>query len=297
MSTPAEAAALRQALCAPGGSDVREGVVDDLCRHHDMDPATAVRAALDWEAWSVEEWRAADRSTTEGITDFYRSVGSWGFDLLWYAYLQAEGLAPPTATLALRRCGPPSPGAAHLDFGSGVGVTSQLFARAGYATTLADISATLLDFSRFRLERRGVAATYLDLTVDELPAQSYDVVTAIDTLAHVPDIAATAASLHASLRPGGLLVANLDVRPPSAENSWHLYGDDLPLRASLHAAGFAPAGRAGHLPVYRRVERTPAGARRRQLVDRVVLTSRARSSLRSLRRRAGAALAQRSADR
>ena len=90
------------------------------------------------------------------------------FDLLWFAYLQAEGYGLPTSVLALQAIGTRDHGPAHLDFGSGAGVTSQVFARAGYETTLADISTSLLDFARFRLSRRGAIARFIDLNEEKL---------------------------------------------------------------------------------------------------------------------------------
>src|SRR5205814_1215983 len=91
--------------------------------------------------------------------------------------------------------------------------------------------------------------------------------------------------LHAALRPGGWLITNFDVRPPSPENAWHLYDDDLNLRAILHRAGFVPAGRFGYSAssfgeylLYRRAD--PAAAAQRL---------RAQFDLREGRRAAGAA--------
>jgi SAM-dependent methyltransferase len=176
------------------------------------------------------------------MTDFYRTTQSWAFDLLWFAYLQAEGYGLPTSVLALQAISARDHGRAHLDFGSGAGVTSQVFARAGYETTLADISTSLLDFARFRLSRRGAASRFIDLNDEEIGTGRYDVITALDTLILVPDLADVVAGLHAALRPGGWLITNFDVRPPSPENAWHLYDDDLNLRAVLHRAGsFRPA--------------------------------------------------------
>ena len=50
-------------------------------------------------------------------------------------------------------------------------------------------------------------------------------ITAIDTLAHVPDVAGTARQLHATMRPGGWLFANVDVRSDGAASAWHLQSD------------------------------------------------------------------------
>ena len=176
----------------------------------------------------------------KALLPFYNSTTSWSFDLLWYAYLESAGLAypvaPAVAQVALRSNTPRR----HLDFGSGIGVGSQLFQALGYETTLADVSKTLLAFARFRLERRDIPATYIDLNDEQLPSRSFDVITAVDTLAHVPDVAATAAELHRALVPGGMLFANFDVRPRTRENAWHLYDDDLVPRWQLQRAGFEP---------------------------------------------------------
>jgi SAM-dependent methyltransferase len=163
--------------------------------------------------------------------------------LLWYAYLQAAGFHYPVPVVIARALPPHLRAQSHLrhlDFGSGVGDAAQLFSRLGFHSVLADISTSLLSFARFRLERRGDRAEYLDLNDATLGKGEYDVITAIDTLVHVPDFVATATTLHRALKPGGYLYCNFDVRPVSAENAWHLYADDLPLYWQLQRVGFEP---------------------------------------------------------
>ena len=64
---------------------------------------------------------------------------------------------------------PSTPGSLrHLDFGSGVGVTVSSFNSSATKVTLADLSTTLLDFARFRFERRGEKATFIDLNETSL---------------------------------------------------------------------------------------------------------------------------------
>ena len=134
----------RASLRLPGVPDVRAALLDELSTYSGRPPEECVERCRNWESWSVEEWSAADRSDMDGLASFYQTTQSWAFDLLWFAYLQAEGYGYPTSVLALRTMAARGHGRAHLDFGSGVGVTSQLFARAGYETTLADISTSLL---------------------------------------------------------------------------------------------------------------------------------------------------------
>lgn len=282
----------RDGLRLPGVADVRTAVLDDLSRYSGLTPGQCAERCRDWESWSVSEWFAADRTGRDGLADFYRTTESWAFDLLWYAYLQAAGYGYPASVLALRAVAGRCRGRAHLDFGSGVGVTSQLFARAGYETTLADVSTSLLDFARYRLARRGEAARFIDLNDEKLETGRYDVITALDTLTHIPDLADVVAGLHDALRPGGWLVTNFDVRPASPENAPFLYEDDLDLRALLHQAGFAPSGRFGRYLTYRRADPAGKAQQLRVLYDRLVVTSRPRRVLRRWRRRVASALHQ-----
>jgi SAM-dependent methyltransferase len=259
-----------------GVVDVRAGVLDDLATFFGISTHECVRRCLGWEADSVAEWASESRETDEARLRFYRSTMSWAFDLLWWAYLQAEGFGDPQTVIAARVAARRCPGGRHLDFGSGAGVASQLFAALGYQSDLADISASLLEFARFRLERRGVGARYLDLTVDPLPSGTYSVITAIDTLAHVPHLATTARELHSALIPGGLLFAGIDARPRAPEAAWHLVEDEWTARRELQSAGFEPVERLGpQLICYRRVHPGARMRRLREVRDAALLTSAA----------------------
>ena len=251
---------------------VREAVLDDLVTHFHLSPAEALERCLDWEHDSVAEWQAKPRDGEDAITDFYRTTRSWCFDLLWYAYLQAEGFAYPSSVDIVRSLDRMPAAGPVLDFGSGVGVTGQLLHGLGRRVTLADISATLLDFARFRLARRGVTLPLIDLTEERLPEHAYGVITAIDTLTHVPDLSKALRTLHTALQPGGVLFTNLDVRASSPGTAWHLYEDENPLRLQLYRAGFRPAQRLEWGMVrYRRVEPDSVGSRAWRLAKSVEL--------------------------
>jgi SAM-dependent methyltransferase len=255
------------------GMDVRDSVLDDLSRYYGTSPEESLRRCLHWEQWSVDEWRTASRATREGLRDFYNSVQSWSFDLMWYAYLQAAGFGCPASVLAVRFARQKCPGGHHLDFGSGVGVTSQLFARQGFDTTCADVSKTLLDFARWRIGRHGGRAGAHDLTSGPLETAHYDVVTAIDSLVYVPDFDATAQELHRVIRPGGWLLTNFDVRKKGAdESAWHLYDDALDLEFRLRRAGFVQrTSLDGALLCYQRVEPASLTQHLRRIRDRITL--------------------------
>ncbi len=246
------------ALRPPTGGTVREGVIGDLAEYYQITPEQALERCLAWEEASVDEWDAAPRDSEDGITDFYNTVESWSYDLLWYAYLQSEGLGYPESVIVADAIQPHPEGGRACDLGSGAGITAQLFAALGYDVTLADISSTLLGFAKWRLERRGVKADFVHLPAD-LPRDHFDLVTALDVIAHVPDVHATARQIRDSLHDGGLFVANFDVRRHSPENAWHLYEDDLPLRWAVQRAGFVPVRLIdGQLWLYRACERSGA---------------------------------------
>lgn len=277
--------AFRSCLRLRPGADIRESVLNDLSQYFELSPEECVRRCINWEEWSVQEWQSRRRDSGEALADFYHKTMSWAFDLLWYAYLQAEGFAYPVG-VAIARSLPSLRGhPRHLDFGSGVGTTSQLFIALGYESDLSDVSTSLLAFARYRLERRSTRARFIDLNVDELEPNTYDVITAVDTLVHVPNVASTAMALHRALKPGGVLFANFDVRPRSPENAWHLYEDDLPLRWSLQRSGFEPEESLdGMVTRYRRVEPRGLAHALRGARDLAALRSPLRPLYRSARR-------------
>jgi SAM-dependent methyltransferase len=270
-------------LRPPGGGTVREGVIDDLSAYYELPAEQVVERCLGWEADSIREWHAASRDTAASLADFYDTVQSWSFDLLWYAYLQTAGYGYPASVIVADAIGTVPDGGRMLDFGSGVGVTGQFFAALGWQVTLADVSATLLEFARWRHQRRGLGSDFLRLPAD-LPDGEFDLITAIDVFAHVPDAAETAKRLHRAMRPGGLLVTNFDVRPPSEANAWHLYDDAAPLRWAIERAGFAPVRLIDGFTWFYRAE--PAGTPATQLRTALAWARLASPPARALRKAA-----------
>lgn len=271
-------------LRPPAGGSVRDGVIGDLAEYFDLSPEQVVNRCLHWEDESVQEWRASSRDASEGLAQFYDSVRSWSFDLLWYSYLQTVGFAYPKHVVVADEIRRPETHARVLDFGSGVGVTAQLFGALGDDVALADVSAPLLAFARWRLEQRGVKATYIQLPAD-LPPASYDLITALDTFAHVPDANETARQLYRATRPGGYLAANFDARRKSERNAWHLYDDDLPLRWAIERTGYVPLKHIdGSLWIYRARPVTGAAWRLREAGAWLRLASPPARMIRAARR-------------
>ncbi|GMA24881.1 hypothetical protein GCM10025864_26400 [Luteimicrobium album] len=277
----------REALRSPGRSDVRTAVLDDLSSGYGYSPEECVERCIHWEAHNLEEYVRRERTSSEGLADFYDTTTSWSFDLLWYAYLQAEGYEYPTSVVVALDAMSRTSGRDHLDFGSGVGVTNQLFHRLGFRSTGADVSTSLLRFARHRLDRRPEDAgiDLVDLDSATLEPRSYDVVTAIDTLTHVPDLAPTLERLHGWLRPGGLLYANLDVRPRTEANALFLYEEAASLRRLIARSGFRRVAILdGWMRVYERID-VGSRAHRQEIVRATARESRAAELGRRVQRR------------
>jgi SAM-dependent methyltransferase len=243
-------AEFRAALSLGEGTTPRASVIDDLCTHYGCSEDACIDECVNWGRYFDAEWDAASSPA-----EFHRTTRSSSFSLLWAAYCQAEGYAWPgcVATVeAVQRAGHFA--GDHLDFAAGVGAMSQLFARLGYRTTLADISTSMLEFARFRLERRGTQANYIDLNTERLPVGAYDVITATDVLWLIPEPTETFRALHDALKPNGVLFANINPSTSKAAR-WQIYDEDLPVRRQLQACGFEPLA-LSRCDIYRKVPAT-----------------------------------------
>jgi 2-polyprenyl-3-methyl-5-hydroxy-6-metoxy-1,4-benzoquinol methylase len=279
---------------------------DILTDGRNMPPTEAVIFQLaDYSARSVDEvkeivrdtneiskqkWSEADRSTPDGLRAFYSSVTNWVFGNISYHARQAEGRDGPYPALpvqvadALKNLKPGH----HLDFGSGVGTASLLFHKFGWQITLADVSTPLLDFARWRLSRSSVPAEFIDLNKNTLEERRYELITAFNTMAHVPNVRQTISEIRTALKPDGLLVFDIDARKPAPRNEWFLYEHPYQVLRGIRALGFTRMPPIGAMQVYRRAELGHFGALRVAIADFLrfnAFTSTLGSATRSARSR------------
>jgi len=96
-----------------------------------------------------------------------------------------------------------------LDVGCGGGILAEAMARAGAIVTGIDLSEKPLGVARLHQLESGVAVDYRLVAAEafavEVPA-SFDVVTCMELLEHVPDPASTVAACARLVKPGGLVV-------------------------------------------------------------------------------------------
>ena len=119
-----------------------------------------------------------------------------------------------------------SPDLSALEYGCGTGLLSFALYRELGSITLADSSAGMLAVLREKIAASGadhLRPMRLDLTVDPLPAERYDLIYTLMTLHHVSDVDRILRDFHALLRPdGALCIADLD----REDGSFHGAGFD-----------------------------------------------------------------------
>jgi mycofactocin glycosyltransferase len=172
---------------------------------------------------------------THAIERFYDRNEGHIFDLMWWHTLRDD--ASPLAYVNALDLAKTRDGRRYLDFGSGVGSGAILFARHGFAVSLTDISSTLLDFARWRLARREISGSYIDLKQSALPENAFDIVTAMDVFEHLTDPVAAVDRLAAALKPGGYIFARFAAEPDE-DHPQHIVFDFGPTLARFETLGF-----------------------------------------------------------
>ena len=102
----------------------------------------------------------------------------------------------------------PLAGSRVLDVGCGGGLLSEAMARAGAQVTGIDLAPGMIEVARLHATESQLDVDYRGTAPEELArtaAESFDVVTCMEMLEHVPSPASMTATLARLLRPGGAL--------------------------------------------------------------------------------------------
>ncbi len=106
-----------------------------------------------------------------------------------------------------------------VDVGCGGGILAEAMAKCGAQVTGIDLAEKPLQVARLHLLESGLDVAYRNVAVEELAREapgSFDVVTCMEMLEHVPDPAATVHACAALLKPGGhAFFATLNRNPKS----------------------------------------------------------------------------------
>jgi 2-polyprenyl-6-hydroxyphenyl methylase/3-demethylubiquinone-9 3-methyltransferase len=98
-----------------------------------------------------------------------------------------------------------------LDVGCGGGLLAEGMARRGARVTGIDLAPGALEVARLHALESGIAVDYREIAAESLAEAepgSYDLVTCLEMLEHVPDAPAIVAALGRLVRPGGDVVCS-----------------------------------------------------------------------------------------
>jgi len=225
-----------EALLTGGHTDLESSLIGELALYFGHDESEHTRLQCSDALANVKgEWdKAVDPGDRRSVERFYDESRAMIYELVWWHTL-CEDTSPLAYVTALHfaelhGC------RTTLDFGAGVGSGGIVFTRNGLKVTLADISTSMLDFSRWRFNLRGLEGEFTDLKTDTLPPGAYDLVVAMDVFEHLVDPVRTVDDLWRAMKPGGYLFgrfhADLDEDRPH-----HIVQDFAPTLERLRALG------------------------------------------------------------
>ncbi len=106
-----------------------------------------------------------------------------------------------------------------LDVGCGGGILSEAMARRGAQVTGIDMGEAPLSVAHLHLLESGLEVDYRQITAESLAEESpetFDVVTCLEMLEHVPDPASVIRACHRMVKPGGQVFFSTINRNPKA---------------------------------------------------------------------------------
>jgi SAM-dependent methyltransferase len=232
-----------EALILEGQQELRQSLLSELAAYLGCDDLTALESRCKDATRTLSgDWRRmVDPADAASIERFYDHGQGYLFELMWWHTLVADH-GPLAYVLALDFARQRQSGRRYLDFGAGVGAGGLLFARHGFRVSQADISSTLLRFSRWRVERRGLSGEFIDLKDASLPPDAFDMITAMDVFEHLPDPVKAVDHLAIALKRGGFLFGRFAAEPDE-DRPQHIVFDFGPVLDRLSSWGFTEVWR------------------------------------------------------
>ncbi len=126
-----------------------------------------------------------------------------------------------------------------LDFGSGIGTAALMLAMQGNKVDCVEINEELRKFTEYRMERHLNGEKSMRFIGGHgLPAETYDMVMAMDIFEHLPDPLSKLTQLVATLKPGGRMFTHSDWKADELHPMHH--ETDMDWEKELLDAGLRP---------------------------------------------------------
>ncbi|MBI4436491.1 MAG: class I SAM-dependent methyltransferase [Candidatus Omnitrophica bacterium] len=216
-------------ICLNPRKDVVTNFLDELEEYSKLPRPEVEKLFYNGTEAFAKEWEEKRQDDALARTKFYDESFSHIFFVMHNSAMRTENSSPLLYLYALdlaKRLGVRH----YLDYGAGTGSGAIFFAREGIATTVADISSRMLDFAKWRFERRGLSAESLDLKQNALPKNKFDMITCFHVLQHVEDPIATMKELRGSLTENGILIVNGALRKDSRRPMQPNHGGERTIR-------------------------------------------------------------------
>ncbi|MHA1940175.1 MAG: class I SAM-dependent methyltransferase [Candidatus Hodarchaeales archaeon] len=185
----------------PNESDMRDSLVKELSEYtglslKQIEDLNAVRLHNASDAWQKES-----RDSEKEIETFYDEYSDYIFEEISLddPYRRVHSCSEVLNWLDSKK------ELNLLDYGSGIGNMALFYYAHGLNVTLADISTSMLDFCRWRFDRRGWSATFIDLSKQGLPLDAYNAVICMDVVEHLYDPWKHLKKLSKAINSDGLL--------------------------------------------------------------------------------------------
>ncbi len=226
-----------EALLLQGSVDLPASIIAELAQYTGLDdPSIIHRRCTEALADLKGEWTSGvTDANPEAIERFYDQSQAMVYELMWWHTLVDDN--SPLSYVVAMELAKTQDCCDYLDFGAGVGSGAILFARNGFRVTVADISSTMLEITRWRMNLRGLSCGLVDLKVSTLPDETFDIVCAMDVFEHLADPVGTVDALWRAMKPGGFLYGRFHAEEDE-DRPHHIVQDFQPTLRRLEELGF-----------------------------------------------------------
>ena len=157
--------------------DINNPIIDEASEFLNMKREYIVAKIYEMENNLHKIWNQRNPQTYSEIIDFYKKEELHFFNVLQFnLWSNAQMPFVDFNKYPIKTC---------FEFGCGIGTTALLLAEMGFEVDIADANIKLVEFTKFRLNKRGYKCNIINIDKYKPLEKSYDLITTIDVLEHV----------------------------------------------------------------------------------------------------------------